>query len=249
MRLSDDIALVGGGAVTGFGLSADFDAHVYLLDGGDECALIDCGMGTPTAIERVLENAERDGIALERISRLFLTHYHTDHAGGAAAYRERLDLRVAIGSGAKAALEGPDHEATGFAVAAAAGIFPSGYEYRPCTVDDPLSDGSEWAVGRLSVRFIETPGHCHAHGSYLVTAASRSYLLAGDAVFAGGKLFLQPIPDCDIGQSLASVERLAALEFDALLPGHGAICLRDGRSHVEAAHAAVGRLSLPANLV
>ncbi len=36
MRLTPDVALVGGGSFTGFGLSADFDAHVYLLDGGDE---------------------------------------------------------------------------------------------------------------------------------------------------------------------------------------------------------------------
>jgi hydroxyacylglutathione hydrolase len=249
MRLTEDIALVGGGAMTGFGLSSDFDAHVYLLDGGEECALVDCGMGTPSGIERVLENAKRAGIPGERITKLFLTHYHTDHAGGAAIYRERLSLQVAVGAGAKDALELPDHDATGFAAAKAAGIFPSGYDYKPCVIDDPLADGAERRVGRLSVRFIETPGHCGAHGSYLVTAPGQSYLLAGDAVFAGGKLFLQAIPDCDINESMKSVARLAALDFDALLPGHGAICLRDGRSHVELANASIGRLALPANLV
>ena len=46
---------MGGGPFTGFGLSADFDAHVYLLDGGDELALVDCGMGTELGRQRVLE--------------------------------------------------------------------------------------------------------------------------------------------------------------------------------------------------
>ena len=248
MRLTDEVLLVGGGAMTGFGLSADFDAHIYLLDGGDECALVDCGMGTPAGIERVLANIQGDGIASERIRRLLLTHYHTDHAGGAARYRAQLGLQVSIGAGAREALERPDHDATGFSAAVRAGIFPSGYDYAPCTVDDPLDDGDERRVGDLTVRFLDTPGHCRAHGSYLVTTPSRSYLLAGDAVFAGGRLLLQAIPDCDIADSMASVARLALLDFDALLPGHGPISLRDGHAHVELAATTMGRLAIPPNL-
>lgn len=44
MRLTQDVALVGGGNA-GFGLSAPLDCHVYLLDGGDELALVDAGVG------------------------------------------------------------------------------------------------------------------------------------------------------------------------------------------------------------
>jgi len=248
MRLTEDVLLVGGGALTGFGLSADYDAHVYLLDGGDELALVDCGMGTELGMKRVLENVERQGLAPERIRRLLLTHYHTDHAGGAARYRDRLDLEVSAGLGAQNALQQPDHQATSFAAAQAAGIFPDDYDYAACIVDDPLTDGAERHVGRLVVRFLETPGHCGAHGSYLVTAGDRSYLLAGDAVFAGGRLLLQATADCDLADSLNSVNRLGSLEFQALLPGHGPICLRDGRSHVDQAVATIARLSVPPNL-
>lgn len=248
MRLTDDVLLVGGGAMTGFGLSADFDAHVYLLDGGNECALVDCGMGTTRGIDRVLDNALRDGVALERVTRLLLTHFHTDHAGGAARYRERLGLRVSIGSAAREALERPDHDATGYAAASRAGIFPSDFEYPRCDVDDPLDDGAERRVGRLTIRYFDTPGHCAGHGSYLVAGGGATYLLAGDAVFAGGRLLLQGIPDCSISESMASVERLAALEFDALLPGHGPICLSDGHSHVDTAAATFARLAIPPNL-
>lgn len=249
MRLTDDVVLVGGGALTGFGVSSDFDAHCYLLDGGQEFALVDCGMGTPEGMERLLANVEAAGIDAHRVDRLFLTHYHTDHAGGASRYHDRLGLSVAVSSEAAPALERPDHDATGFRAAQAAGIFPADYAYEPCPVDDRLRDGDERRVGRLRLRFLATPGHCAGHGSYLVTGGRSTYLLAGDAVFAWGKLFLQAIPDCDLGASLASVRRLAELEFDALLPGHGAVSLRAGKAHVEMAQAAIDRLSVPPNIV
>jgi glyoxylase-like metal-dependent hydrolase (beta-lactamase superfamily II) len=250
MRLTDDVVLAGGGTLTGFGVSADFDAHVYLLNGGDgQLALIDCGMGTATGMERLLANVAAAGLDPSRIARLFLTHYHTDHAGGAARYRERLGLAVAISSAAADALERGDHEATSFRAARELGIFPSDFEYPPCPVDDRLEDGDLRQVGRLTLRFVATPGHAAGHGSYLVTGGETTYLFAGDAVFAGGKIFLQATADCDLQASLESVRRLAALDFDAFLPGHGSIALRDGRAHVEAAKAAIDRLAVPPSLV
>lgn len=249
MRLTDDVVLAGGGTLTGFGVSADFDAHVYLLDGGGELALVDCGMGSPRGLELVLANVVQAGLEPSSIDRLYLTHYHTDHAGGAARYRERLGLSVAISATAAPALEQPDHDATGFRAAQAAGFFPPDFAYDACPVDDRLEDGDVRRVGRLTLRFLATPGHCAGHGSLLVTGGERTYLLAGDAIFAGGKLLLQAIPDCDLWASLETVRRLGALEFDALLPGHGPIALRDGRAHVDTALATIDRLGVPPNLL
>jgi glyoxylase-like metal-dependent hydrolase (beta-lactamase superfamily II) len=248
VRLSDDVLLVGGGAFTGFGFSSDFDAHVYLLDGGGELALVDCGMGTPEGMERVLANVRAAGLDPARIGRLLLTHYHTDHASGAARYRGALSLRVAFSAAERASLETPDHGRTSFDRAVEAGFFPADFTYPACPVDDPLEDGAELGVGRLRVRYLETPGHCAGHGSFLVTGGEATYLLAGDAVFAGGKLLLQGIPDCDLWQSLQSVLRLGELEFDALLPGHGAIVRRDGQTHVHMAVQTIRGLGVPQNI-
>ncbi len=154
MRLTGDVVMVGGGSLTGFGLSSDFDAHVYLLDGGDALALVDCGMGTKRGMEQVLARVAGAGVDPAGIQFLFLTHFHTDHAGGAARYRERLALQVAIGRDAQPALESGDHRATAFAAARDAGVFPADYEYPPCPVDDPLDDGDVRTVGRLTVRYI-----------------------------------------------------------------------------------------------
>jgi glyoxylase-like metal-dependent hydrolase (beta-lactamase superfamily II) len=248
MRLTPEVLLLGGGSLTGFGLSSDFDAHIYLLDGGHELALVDCGMGTAAGMKRVLENIRVAGIDPARISRLLLTHYHTDHASGAARYREELSLRVGFSASERAALERPDHSRTSFHLAQAAGFFPADFEYPACPVDDPLVDNQEFSVGSLGVSYLSTPGHCAGHGSFLVSGEDSTYLLGGDAIFAGGKLLLQATPDCDLRQSLETVERLAAISFDALLPGHGPIVLSDAKIHVDAAVASIRNLSVPPNL-
>jgi glyoxylase-like metal-dependent hydrolase (beta-lactamase superfamily II) len=249
MRLTPDVALIAGGPLTGFGLSADFDAHVYLLDGGDELALIDCGLGTEAGQAALLGRVAELGLDPSRIRRLFVTHYHADHAGGAGRYRARLGLSVAAAAEVAGALATADGEATSFRSASALGFFPPAYDYAPCPVDDALEDGDVRAVGRLSVRAIATPGHCAGHTSYLVTGGERTYLLAGDALFAGGRILLQAIPDCDLGASLASIRRLADVTFDALLPGHGSIALTGGGAHAAAAVAAMDRLAVPVGLV
>jgi glyoxylase-like metal-dependent hydrolase (beta-lactamase superfamily II) len=248
MRLTPDVLLVGGGALTGFGLSSDFDAHVYLLDGGDEFALVDCGMGTEVGMRRVLENIRAAGIDPAEISRLLLTHYHTDHASGAARYRQQLSLRVGFSASERGSLELPDHSRTSFNLARAAGFFPAEFEYSACPVDDPLTDNQEFSVGGLNVRYLSTPGHCAGHGSFLVSGQHSTYLLGGDAIFAGGKLLLQATEDCDLRQSLDTVERLATVSFDALLPGHGPFVLSQAKLHVDAAVASIRSLSLPPNL-
>jgi glyoxylase-like metal-dependent hydrolase (beta-lactamase superfamily II) len=247
MRLTDDIVLVGGGSYTGFGVSADFDAHCYLLDGGDELALVDCGTGTKTAMERLLANIADAGLDPARISHLFLTHFHTDHAGGAGRYRDRLGCSVAISADAAEALEQGDHEATSLAPGQRAGLFPADFDYPACPVADRLADGDEHRVGRLTVRFVATPGHCAGHGSYLVSGRGRTYLLACDAVFAFGKVAVLATADCDLQALLSSVRRLAGEEFDALLPGHAQIVLDGGKAHVEQARATIDSLNVPPN--
>lgn len=150
MRLTSDVHLVGGGTLSGFGVSSDFDAHCYLVDGGDEQILVECGMGTETGFRRVTGNIRRAGYDPAAITTLFLTHYHTDHAGGASVYREHLGLSVATGTATGRVLEAGDHEATSFCRAQAAGVFPEDYSYEACPVDDLLPDGTQRSVGRLT---------------------------------------------------------------------------------------------------
>lgn len=249
MRLSPEVYLVGGGPTFAFGLSDDPDCHVYLVDGGGEYALIDCGLGDGASIDRITENIAREGLDLSRLTSLILTHYHMDHAGGAASFRERFGLRVWAPRGAAETLRTGDERAVALDVAKAGGLYPAAYRFQPVAVDRELDDGDVVRVGDLELRVIDTPGHCDGHVSYLMQGRERRYLFAGDAVFAGGRVVWQNIHDCSIQKTIASLRRLRDEQFDALLPGHAAVVLEGGKKHVELAAEQGDKLFVPKNLV
>src|SRR5690349_21013532 len=67
-------------------------ANVFLIDGGDELALVDCGMGD--GIEDILTNVSAIGKAPAKIRKVLLTHAHWDHCGGIAELLKRVDARI-----------------------------------------------------------------------------------------------------------------------------------------------------------
>ena len=248
MRLTNEVYLVGGGPTLGFGLSPDPDCHVYAIDGGDELALVDAGLGDGDAVERIVATIVAEGLDLAKLRRLLLTHYHADHAGGAAAWRARFGVEVVAPAGAAPVLRGGDERAIALDVAKAAGFYRADYRFAPVAVDREVGEGDRIVVGDLAVEVFDTPGHCDGHVSYLLHGRERRYLLAGDAVFCGGRVVLQNIHDCRVAVSAESVAKLAGREFDALLPGHGPIALSGGRDHVRRADAAFGKLFVPPGL-
>lgn len=249
MRISDDVALVGGSTINGFGLSGGMDSHIYVIDGGGPLALIDCGMASGDSIERIEANMRGDGLDPDRLEWAFITHYHVDHVGGLSAWQETHDVRGAIGVAAAAAVESADVEATGFRLARKAGVYPSDYVFRPGRIDRPLRHGEVIEVGELTVEFVATPGHCAGHGCYLVSGRGRRHLFTGDCVFHGGKIALLNTDDSDLRAYRSTVLHLATLEFDAMLPGHGALAVDGGKDHVDKAAAAFRTLSVPASVV
>jgi hydroxyacylglutathione hydrolase len=92
---------------------------------------------------------------------------------------------------------------------------------------------------------VPSPGHSHDHVCYRVVQDGTALLVAGDALFWGGRVTWQDTADCNVAATCETVRRLAALEFAALLPGHGAFSLSAGRRHAERALARVARLLAP----
>lgn len=249
MRLTRDIALVGGGNY-GFNLSAPLDCHIYLIDGGDEIALVDAGMGGPHgATDQILANIEADGYDLNKVKTLLLTHYHADHAGGSADFKRKLGVTVLASPLAAETLTIGDEDVISLPFAKAAGFYPADYVFEACPAEGAFVDGQPFNVGRLKVTPYDTNGHSRGHVSFLVEGGDRRYLISGDLVFHGGTIIAQNIPDCSIQEYSESCRRMATVEFDALLPGHLSISLRDGKRHVDAAAAAFSKLMIPRNAV
>lgn len=233
MRLTERIYLIGSGTVGGFNISHPLDCNVYLLDGGEEMALVDAGAGVD--IGPMLQNVRRVGLDPGKIRTLLLTHKHADHSGGASAWRRALGLHVMIAHDAVRVLETGDEEAISLDVGKRSGTYPPDYRFHACPVSRALRDGDVVKVGDLEVKVIETPGHCDGHLSFLVDEGGRSSLFAGDALLHGGRIVLQNIPDCTIEGHRKSIYKLAALSFDGFFAGHATFSVHEGKRHVDAA--------------
>lgn len=246
MRIDDGLHLVMSGA-GGFDLTDAYDCNVFVIRAAGEWLMFDAGAGRdPEAVEAVLR---ADGIAPATIRHLFLTHAHADHSGGAAHWRARSGAAVHAGAATADLVSSGDESAISLDRARRAGVYPQDYRYRACPVDRVLAIDETVLIGDCAVRVVATPGHARDHVSYLVETPGRSLLVAGDALFHGGKVAIQDIVDCDIAATCDTIRRLARLDFDALLPGHLAFSLRNGRRHADAALGYVDRMLCPPSII
>ena len=266
MKIAERIHIVGSGQM-GFHFTDDYDCHVYLLDGGDEYALVDAGGGRD--VDGILACIAADGLDPRRVRRLLLTHAHADHAAGAAGLRERLashshDKHRPCISGERGARLPPRRRQpmTGFLLglvfAAGVGIVWAGltrsedaaadFVLPACPVDEEVLDGMVVRVGDLALEVVDTPGHASGHVSYLLRHDGRVSVFCGDAFFFGGRILLQNTWDCSLQDSICTVERLAALSVDGLYPGHLTFAVRHGRRQVDKAMQAIANLLPPPQL-
>lgn len=236
MRLLPGLDIVFSGAL-GFDLSDPFDCTCYRLDTEAGAVLFDAGAGRNAA---TLPEAAP--------ALVLLTHAHADHAGGAAALRER-GARVMAGAATAALVAAGDERGISLEPARAAGIYPGEYRFRACAIDRGLQDGETLCWGETRITAIATPGHSADHTSFLVEAPSARMLVAGDALFHGGRVLLQDAWDCDVPALCRSIRRLAALDFEIFLPGHGGFSLSRGHRHAETALGFVKRMLVPPSML
>jgi glyoxylase-like metal-dependent hydrolase (beta-lactamase superfamily II) len=132
----------------------------------------------------------------EPLEGIVITHRHLDHAEAAPVLAERYGVPIFAGR------DGPDPD--GFSEPAARGL----------EIERELGDGER--IGPFEV--FETPGHSADHVSYL----AGDVLFCGDTVLGEGSVFIPPGGGSLI-RYLESLERLRALELQALCPGHGPV--------------------------
>ena len=82
-----------------------------------------------------------------------------------------------------------------------------------------------------------------------IEAEGQACLFDGDCVFWGGKIFLQNIYDCILQDYIESIKKLAKLDVDVFLPGHGCFSLKNGKRHINLAAEAIKNLAVPPNLI
>ena len=214
-----------------FGVST---VNMYLIVGRERAALIDSGMGIGDVTAEIARITSLPYMVLN-------THYHWDHIGANASFKERaiheseIDLvaqkqnvasiRKAMKSPAARAVLPP-------------GFDPSAYRILPKPATRILHDNDRIDLGGHVLQVLHTPGHSPGHVAF--------WHEANNMLFTGDTASMGPVYACFEGgdpEALAeSVKRLATLpNVQTICPGHDEIITKEGwlRELAECVEAAV----------
>jgi glyoxylase-like metal-dependent hydrolase (beta-lactamase superfamily II) len=247
MQVIPGVHLVGSGWL-GFSLTDRHDCNVFLVGDGDDAVLIDAGCGLASAAIAGHISAARVAGGVARPARILLSHAHPDHAAGAAGLSGLLGARVHASQDAGVIVARGDEAGAGLQAARRAGTYPETVRMGATPVQ-PLAPGQRLRAGSVGIEVVPTPGHAAGHLCFLADVAGRRVLFSGDLVFSRGRVAVLATPDTDLGDLAASVERVAGLHPDLLLPGHGELVLADAPAHLDAARRAFRHHLLPPGLM
>ncbi|MCS7025164.1 MAG: MBL fold metallo-hydrolase [Bryobacteraceae bacterium] len=211
--------------------------NVYLIPLETGFLLVDCGLGTAESLASLETQLAQLGVSWSQIREIFLTHTHPDHVGQAPRLLALTGAKISMHSDEKEQLariaRGPANQPAwldealrraGVPRALVEGIEAAFARIKPNFPD--LEPDRVWRGGEIletslgELELIPTPGHSPGH-LCLYSKQHRT-------LFCGDHMLKEITPNIGwldgrdaLGEFLASLERVAELEVDTLLPGHG----------------------------
>ncbi len=187
-------------------------ANNVLLFDGPEATLVDSGYVSHAAQTVALV---REVLGGRRLARLINTHSHSDHIGCNAAVQRAFACRIGVPEGMADAVARWDEEALLLSVAAQQG--------EPFKADFTLAPGERLVMGGLEWQALPAPGH--DMDALVFYAPDARLLISGDALWRDGFgiLFAEVIgAGGGIEAVRETLEAIARLPVDLVIPGHGA---------------------------
>lgn len=212
--------------------------HVYVhavrRNGG--WMLIDTGLGDQACMDALDDAFIQAGILWRDVNGIFLTHTHPDHVGGAPELLKRTGARLWMSAGERdhlAEVATSAHVADWFTpTVRRAGANESEisemeeaftsvrHKFVPLQPDHTLRGGESIPTSLGPLQTVLTPGHSPAH--LALYQDERKLLLSGDHVLTNITPNISWMPGRDmLGEYHDSLERVARLEVDEILPSHG----------------------------
>jgi glyoxylase-like metal-dependent hydrolase (beta-lactamase superfamily II) len=210
-------------------------SNVYLLDWGTTTALIDAGDMLPISRDELEDELAAVDVSFTDIDEIFLTHWHQDHVGQAAAVYAESDATVRVHvddapfvSGGNAAWTTLRRLQEDFLAnwgvpddrkAALDGLFREMVDKMEPVPVEPFEDGDIFSVGDAALQVVHMPGHTAGMSAFAVPETGE--------VFSGDALLPEYTPN--VGGADLRVERpleryldtlLSFSDFDGAWPGH-----------------------------
>lgn len=208
------------------GVTMEIIPGVHQIDGvngncyiiiGDGLVLIDTGL--PNRTKKILEYVQVAlGCIPSDIETIILTHYHLDHTGNAYELWDITGARVAIHENDADYVAGIKHmPIPGGFMGFLYRLLKVFFKFKPVQPDILLHDSDRIA----GLTCIHTPGH--TPGSICLYDPKFRLLFAGDTLrFMKGKVEGPPAQfTANKDQARASIEKIAKVDCDIMLSGHG----------------------------
>jgi len=194
-----------------------WDTKVYLLFEGDRLIIVDAA--TPGRAGAVWRHLDSLGYPPGAVDEIWITHGDVDHMGSVAALKGGSGAQVVAHRADVSLVDGSANRAV-----------RSVFRYQPTLVDRPVEDGDD--LGGWQV--VHTPGH--TPGSVSFYHPERKVILVGDALNHRRHRLGAPPPmfTPDMAQAHASIDRIAALDFEICCFGHGPPLTNDAAQRVRA---------------
>jgi hydroxyacylglutathione hydrolase len=179
------------------------DSNSYVIK-DSQSLLIDPGL--TQFLPALIDEMRRDGIDPKDIDFIANTHLHGDHCWANDAFKKLSGAEI---------LMHPVQKQFGHAAAVQAAQF-FGVANSEFT-EDRLMDSQKLKLGETEIELIPAPGHSPDSVCYYIP--NDKALICGDVIFSQntGRVDL---PGGSAAQLKASIEKLAQLDIEYLLPGH-----------------------------
>ena len=218
MRLFPSVYLLTGAA---YGIHE----NVYAIRAQHSCILVDTGRNR-SAMDRIARGLQYWGLDRYPISAVLLTHEHYEHAANAHLLVQQ-GAQLYASAEASEALAAGDDRVAGYA-------YPFEPPFEPVVVEHIVQDGVPFTIDGVTFTGFCVPGHSAGSVAYQTVMDGKTVLFTGDVIIPSllcstcNTGWLGAI-DYERMALLDSIARLASMHTDALLAGHGEVCLREGQ--------------------
>jgi glyoxylase-like metal-dependent hydrolase (beta-lactamase superfamily II) len=185
-------------------------ANGVLFDDGRRTTLVDTGYDshrdTTLAVLRTL-------LGDRPLDQIVNTHLHSDHCGGNALLQRTWGSRTLIPAASAQAVSAWDENGLTYD--------ETGQRCERFAFDDVIEDGQILELGGLPWQAIAAPGHDPE--MMVLYCEPQRLLISADALWQNGFGVIFPELDAASGftEQRAILDRLATLEVDRVIPGHG----------------------------